>query len=45
MAESIKAAVLLKKMQTKKTHIAIIVYEYGGTTGPVTMEYIIQVLL
>ena len=45
VAESIKAAVLLKKMQTKKTHIAIIVYEYGGTTGLVTMEDIIEELV
>ena len=45
VAESIKAAVLLKKMQTKKTHIAIIVDEYGGTTGLVTMEGIIEELV
>ena len=45
VAESIKAAVLLKKMQTKKTHIAIIVDEYGGTTGLVTMEDIIAELV
>ena len=42
VAESLKAAVLLKKMQAKKTHIAIVVDEYGGTTGLVTMEDIIE---
>ena len=45
VAESIKAAVLLKKMQTKKTHIAIIVDEYGGTTGLVSMEDILEELV
>ena len=42
VAESLKAAVLLKKMQLKKTHIAIVVDEYGGTTGLVTLEDIIE---
>lgn len=42
VAESIKAAVLLKKMQRNKTHIAIVIDEYGGTTGLVTMEDIIE---
>lgn len=45
VAESIKAAVLLKKMQVKKTHLAIVVDEYGGTTGLVTMEDIIEELV
>ena len=42
VAETIKASVLLKKMQTMKTHIAIVVDEYGGTTGLVTLEDIIE---
>ena len=42
VAETLKAAVLLRKMQQKKTHIAIVVDEYGGTTGLVTMEDIIE---
>ena len=42
VAETIKAAVLLKKMQAQKTHIAIVVDEYGGTTGLVTLEDIIE---
>ena len=42
VAETLKAAVLLKKMQAKRTHIAIVVDEYGGTTGLVTMEDIIE---
>lgn len=45
VAESIKASVLLKKMQAMKTHIAIVVDEYGGTTGLVTMEDIIEELV
>lgn len=45
VAESLKASVLLKKMQSMKTHIAIVVDEYGGTTGLVTMEDIIEELV
>ncbi len=42
VAETLKAAILLKKMQAKKTHIAIVVDEYGGTTGLVTLEDLIE---
>lgn len=45
VAESIKASVLLKKMQLMKTHMAIVVDEYGGTTGLVTLEDIIEELV
>lgn len=45
VATSMKISNLLKKMQAAKTHIAVIVDEYGGTVGIVTMEDIIEELV
>ncbi len=45
VAGSMKCAELLKKMQASKTQIAIVVDEYGGTEGLVTMEDIIEELV
>ena len=43
--ESMSAAVLLKRMQKEKCQIAIVVDEYGGTTGLVAMEDILEELV
>ena len=40
-----KIGVLLKKLQDSKTHIAIILDEFGGTEGLVTIEDIIEELV
>lgn len=45
VAGSMKAADLFKKLQVNKCHIAIIVDEYGGTAGLVTMEDILEELV
>lgn len=45
VAGSMKAAVLLKRLQVSKSHMAIVVDEYGGTAGLVTMEDIIEELI
>jgi len=45
VAESMRIASLLKKMQSLKTHMSVVVDEYGGTQGLVTMEDIIEELV
>lgn len=45
VAESMNAAVLLKRMQKEKCQIAIVVDEYGGTTGLIAMEDILEELV
>ena len=42
---TMKIGVLLKKLQDSKTHIAIILDEFGGTEGLVTIEDIIEELV
>ena len=40
--DSKKAADLLREMQASRTHVAIVVDEYGGTAGMVTIEDIVE---
>lgn len=43
--ETIRANILFREMQKKKAHIAIVVDEYGGTAGLVTLEDLIEEIL
>ena len=45
VTENTKVGPLLKKMQAKKSHIAIIIDEFGGTDGIITMEDILEELV
>lgn len=40
--ETVRADVLFRDMQRRKTHIAIVVDEYGGTSGIITMEDLLE---
>jgi CBS domain containing-hemolysin-like protein len=45
VAKSIKISRLLKTLQEKQSHIAVLVDEYGGTVGIVTIEDILEELV
>jgi len=40
-----KIGVLLKELQQKKSHIAVVLDEYGGTVGIITLEDILEELV
>ncbi len=43
--ESIHADILFRKMQELKCHMAIVVDEYGGTSGLITMEDLLECIV
>ncbi|MBQ8081594.1 MAG: HlyC/CorC family transporter [Clostridia bacterium] len=40
--ETVRTDVLFREMQKRKTHLAIVVDEYGGTAGLITMEDLLE---
>ncbi len=40
--ETVTADVLLREMKLNKTHMAVVVDEYGGTSGVITMENLLE---
>ena len=40
--ESVKTDTLFREMKARKTHMAIVVDEYGGTSGLITMEDLLE---
>ena len=45
ITESMKISKLLREFQAAKTHMAVVVDEYGGTAGLVTMEDVLEGLV
>jgi len=45
VAPTMKISKLLKELQREQTHVAVVVDEYGGTAGIVTMEDILEELV
>ena len=43
--ESVRSDVLFRDMQARKIHLAVVVDEYGGTSGIVTMEDLMEELV
>ena len=43
--ESMRADVLFREMQSRKSHMAIVVDEYGGTSGLITLEDLLEELV
>ena len=43
--EHVKISALLKQLQKKKVHIAVVLDEYGGTLGIVTLEDVLEELV